>query len=270
MFGRHYSSHILELNASDERGIDVVRDQIKDFASSRQLFSNVGFKMIVLDEADSMTKPAQFALRRIIEKYTRNTRFCLICNYVNKIIPALQSRCTRFRFGPLEPAQMSTRLKEIAVIEKVDLTPEACEAIVALSLGDMRRTLNILQQTSAALGSAVPVTEDAVYQVTGQPHPKYMTEILQHLLNNTIAETYQFISHLQTEQGLALVDIVTHIHPLVMSVDFPSPVHMYILSELSDVEYRLSSGTNEKIQLAGLISIFMIARCKLAQIKRQV
>src|ERR1700741_3407253 len=101
LHGPKYSSMILELNASDDRGIDVVREQIKDFASSRQLFST-GFKLIILDEADAMTKTAQFALRRVIEKYTMHTRFCLICNYVNKIIPALQSRCTRFRFGPLD------------------------------------------------------------------------------------------------------------------------------------------------------------------------
>ena len=96
----------LELNASDDRGIEVVRNQIKSFAGTKQLFSS-GVKLVILDEADAMTSDAQFALRRVIEKNTKSTRFCLICNYVSKIIPALQSRCTRFRFAPLKPEQVS-------------------------------------------------------------------------------------------------------------------------------------------------------------------
>jgi len=109
----------LELNASDERGIDVVRSQISDFASTKRIFST-GFKLIVLDECDAMTKDAQFALRRVIEKYTRNTRFCLICNYVSKVIPALQSRCTRFRFAPLPKDCVLQRLQVVADAEGRD------------------------------------------------------------------------------------------------------------------------------------------------------
>ena len=105
LYGKHFSSMVLELNASDDRGIDVVREQIKEFASTRQMFSSAP-KLIVLDEADNMTNPAQFALRRVIEKFTRNARFCIICNYASKIIPALQSRCTRFRFAPLSKEQV--------------------------------------------------------------------------------------------------------------------------------------------------------------------
>jgi replication factor C subunit 3/5 len=122
--GPRFSSMVLELNASDERGIDVVREQIKDFASTRQIFSG-GFKLVILDEADMMTKDAQFALRRVMEKYAKNTRFCLICNYVGKIIPALQSRCTRFRFSPLQPEHLKAKLRDIA----------ASESFVFLSLG---------------------------------------------------------------------------------------------------------------------------------------
>ena len=107
----------LELNASDERGIDVVRTQIVDFASTQRIFSS-GFKLVVLDECDAMTKDAQFALRRVIEKFTKSTRFCLICNAVNKVIPALQSRCTRFRFAPLPAPLVVQRLKDICRAEK--------------------------------------------------------------------------------------------------------------------------------------------------------
>lgn len=111
--------YFLQLNASDDRGIDVVREQIKNFASTRTIFSS-GFKMIILDEADSMTNQAQSALRRVIEKYTKNVRFCIICNYVSKIIPAIQSRCTRFRFAPLETEQVEGRLQKIVQMEGYD------------------------------------------------------------------------------------------------------------------------------------------------------
>ena len=142
-----YNSMTLELNASDARGINVVRNEIKEFAGTKQLFSK-GIKLIILDEADAMTNDAQFALRRVIEKYTKNARFCLICNYVSKIIPALQSRCTRFRFAPLLPDQIRGRLEEVAKEENVPLTEDGVEAILDLSCGDMRRVLNLLQSTA--------------------------------------------------------------------------------------------------------------------------
>jgi replication factor C subunit 3/5 len=126
MYGPTYKSMTLELNASDDRGIDVVRNEIKEFASSRRLFST-GIKLIILDEADMMTNDAQFALRRVIEKYTSNCRFCLICNYVNKIIPALQSRCTKFRFAPLAPDQVRGRVQSIEEAEKLTVDPKARE-----------------------------------------------------------------------------------------------------------------------------------------------
>jgi replication factor C subunit 3/5 len=115
--GPNYKQMVLELNASDDRGIDVVREQIKDFASSRKLFSH-GLKLVILDEADAMTRVAQFALRRVIEKYTKSTRFCILANQVNRIIPALQSRCTRFRFGPLELEQVQSRMEFVIKQEK--------------------------------------------------------------------------------------------------------------------------------------------------------
>jgi replication factor C subunit 3/5 len=120
LYGSYYQNMILELNASDDRGIDVVRQQVQDFASTQSISfgPKINVKLVILDEADAMTKEAQFSLRRIIEKYTKNTRFCLICNYVSKIIPALQSRCTRFRFPPLAAAHVTDRLRYIIQQEK--------------------------------------------------------------------------------------------------------------------------------------------------------
>ena len=154
---------VLELNASDDRGIDVVREQIKTFASTKQIFSMggggggggaktsmAGYKLIILDEADAMTNTAQMALRRIMEKYTANTRFCIIANYAHKLSPALLSRCTRFRFSPLKEADIRQLVVKIVDEENVQIGAEAVDALVRLSKGDMRRALNVLQACHAS------------------------------------------------------------------------------------------------------------------------
>jgi replication factor C subunit 3/5 len=157
---------VLELNASDDRGIDVVREQIKTFASTKQIFTTgsaasrtgiAGFKLIILDEADAMTNTAQMALRRIMEKYTANTRFCIIANYSHKLSPALLSRCTRFRFSPLKERDIRVLVDKVIEEENVKVTPDATDALVRLSKGDMRRALNVLQacHASSKLPSAV-------------------------------------------------------------------------------------------------------------------
>lgn len=150
---------VLELNASDDRGIDVVREQIKTFASTRQIFSSAPeagaksmatYKLIILDEADAMTSTAQMALRRIMEKYTANTRFCIIANYTHKLSPALLSRCTRFRFSPLKERDIRVLVDRVIEEETVNITQEATEALTKLSKGDMRRALNVLQACHAS------------------------------------------------------------------------------------------------------------------------
>lgn len=153
---------VLELNASDDRGIDVVREQIKTFASTKQIFSLgantvkaggssiAAYKLIILDEADAMTNTAQMALRRIMEKYTANTRFCIIANYSHKLSPALLSRCTRFRFSPLKERDIRVLVDKVIEEENVKIMPDATDALVRLSKGDMRRALNVLQACHAS------------------------------------------------------------------------------------------------------------------------
>src|SRR5436305_2396900 len=150
---------VLELNASDDRGIEVVREQIKTFASTKQIFTMVPttvsssiaqYKLIILDEADAMTATAQMALRRIMEKYTANTRFCIIANYTHKLSPALLSRCTRFRFSPLKEVDIRKLVDQVIMNENVVISPEATGSLVTLSKGDMRRALNVLQACHAS------------------------------------------------------------------------------------------------------------------------
>jgi len=251
-----FSAMVLELNASDDRGIGVVRDQILSFASTKTIF-NKGYKLIVLDEADAMTNDAQNALRRVLEKYTENVRFCIICNYLSKIIPAIQSRCTRFRFGPLSEEKMSSRLLEIVDKEKVDITEDGLKALVHLSYGDMRRSLNIMQSTHLAFNK---VDEENVYMCVGHPSKNDMLSIINWLLNDDFTTIYNRLIHLKTLRGYALQDILTEISRFIQLIEFPKKVLIHLIIKLSELEQRLANGTSEKLQMSSLISTFIGAR----------
>lgn len=253
---KQFGSMVLELNASDERGIGIVREQILSFASTRTIFKS-GFKLIILDEADAMTHDAQNALRRVIEKFTENARFCIICNYLSKIIPALQSRCTRFRFGPLTPEQMTPRLEHVIREENVNVTPDGVKALLTLGAGDMRKVLNILQSTSMAYDV---VSEDNVYSCVGHPLRTDIANIVNWMLNDSFSGAYDKISQLKTTKGLALSDIITEVHHYVHRIDFPAHVRIHLLAKMADIEYRLASGTSEKLQLSSLLAVFQVAR----------
>lgn len=267
LYGAQYQNMILELNASDDRGIEVVRQQVQDFASTKSISfgPKVNVKLVILDEADAMTKEAQFALRRIIEKYTKSTRFCLICNYASKIIPALQSRCTRFRFAPLDPANVTERLRYVIQQESLDVTDGGLAAIVRLVNGDLRKALNILQSAQMA---SPHLTEEAVYLCTGNPMPKDIEQIAFWLLNEPFSTAYQKITQMKTSKGLALVDVVKELQPFVFSINMPSAVRVQLIDALADIEYRLAFGTNEKLQLGALLGAFTHARTALVAAAR--
>lgn len=262
--GKHWRSLTLELNASDERGIDVIRHKVKSFASTKAVFGS-GFKIVILDESDSMTRTAQFAMRRVIEEYAKTTRFCMICNYVNKIIPALQSRCTKFRFAPLERNDIVARLRMVASTEKVNMTGEGLSALIKLAEGDMRKCLNVMQSAHMAYPE---VNEEAVHLCTGAPLPKDITQVCSWLLNSSFKEAYDNIAKLQHDKSYALVDLLQGLHPLVLKVKFPPTVFCGLLSGMADVENRLSVATNPRIQLAGLVGVFQKARNDTFELQR--
>eukprot|EP00656_Telonema_subtile_P038905 TRINITY_DN44067_c0_g1_i1.p1 TRINITY_DN44067_c0_g1~~TRINITY_DN44067_c0_g1_i1.p1 ORF type:complete len:339 (-),score=96.06 TRINITY_DN44067_c0_g1_i1:54-1070(-) len=255
-YGNNMASMVLQLNASDDRGIGVVRNQIKEFASTRMVFSS-GAKLIILDEADAMTNDAQMALRRVIEKYTKNVRFCIICNYVSKIIPALQSRCTRFRFSPLSGDHIVNRLEQIIAAENITVEQGAIEALIRLGKGDMRRCVNILQSTSMAFDT---VNEESLYLCTGNPLPGDIETICTWLLNDSYSAALSNIHTLKTEKGLALQDVVTSVAPWVTQWDLTGELKCYIFDQLSNIEYRLAFGCSERTQLHALVAIFTIVK----------
>jgi replication factor C subunit 3/5 len=253
-----FSSMVLELNASDDRGIGIVRGSILEFASTRSIFGNNLVKLIILDEADAMTNDAQNALRRIIEKYTDNVRFCIICNYLSKIIPALQSRCTRFRFAPLNSTQILPRLNYVVEKENIEVTEDGKKALMDLAGGDMRKVLNVLQSTWMAFKM---VNEDNVYTCVGHPLKKDIDNIVYWLLNDdSFQETYKKINQLKLDKGLALEDILSQVHLYMQRIELPNRILSQLIIKMACIEERLAQGCTEKIQISALVAAFRIAR----------
>ena len=262
MFGDKFNSMVLELNASDSRGIDTVRNDIQEFAGTTKLFSN-GSKLVILDECDNMTKDAQMALRRVIEKYSRHTRFCLISNYANKIIPALQSRCTRFRFGPLKNSLVVSRVKEIAQKENVELTEGGLNSALKLGKGDMRKILNIIQST--ALAHKGKVDEVSIYRCTGMPTEIDIVHCREALMNKNIKESFNIIQKIQLDHGVSLIDILTSLNEYLYAVKLPMNVRCKVLIDMANIEYSLSTGALESLQLGSLVGSFYQIRILLSK-----
>jgi len=278
LFGKErLKANVLELNASDDRGIDVVRNQIKEFASTSSIFSSAlfartqsnpttatspapppsQFKLVVLDEADQMSHDAQAALRRVIEKYTKNVRFCILCNHVNKVIPAVQSRCTRFRFGPVKKAQMLPRLHKIAEEERIPCDEAGLGAAFRLSNGDLRRCLNTLQAAALSHGA---ITEDTIYEATGNPTPKDIRTMLEICLQKEFSEAWVALDAVVSAKGASVVDIVKDMYPLIMKMGLPQDCQCFVLSKFADLEYFMASGTQEPIALAGLLGALQLVK----------
>lgn len=254
IYGPNYRNMVLELNASDDRGIDVVRNQIKDFASTRQIFSK-GFKLIILDEADAMTNAAQNALRRIIERYTKNTRFCILANYAHKLTPALLSRCTRFRFQPLAEEAIERRIANVLVKEHLKLEPEAHSALLKLANGDMRRALNVLQAARATLDDPEHemVSENTIYECIGAPHPRDIETMLESILKDDWTTANYTVNKIRQSKGLALIDMIEGMCATLAEYELKPETRMELLAKLSDIEYAIARGGNESIQSSATI-----------------
>lgn len=253
IYGKNYKNMVLELNASDDRGIDVVRNQIKDFASTQQIFSR-GFKLIILDEADAMTAVAQNSLRRIIERYTKNTRFCILANYSHKLNPALLSRCTRFRFQPIAQEAIRERVNNVIKKENLSLAPDAENALLSLCNGDMRRALNVLQACKAALDNEDDVIDtDMIYECIGAPHPQDIEAVLDLILKDDWTTCFLTFNRYKTTKGLALVDLILGFVDILAKYDLKPQTRIAILKGLADIEYGISKGGNEKIQTSAAI-----------------
>ncbi|ODV81447.1 DNA replication factor C [Suhomyces tanzawaensis NRRL Y-17324] len=256
IYGPNYKNLVLELNASDDRGIDVVRNQIKNFASTMQIFSR-GFKLIILDEADAMTAVAQNSLRRIIETYTKNTRFCILANYAHKLNPALVSRCTRFRFQPISESAIQERIKNVIIKESINIADPATAALLKLSRGDMRRALNVLQACKAATNGETDdeIDENMIYECIGAPHPKDVETVLDSILKDDWTTAFMTLDQYKKTKGLALIDLISGFIDILNNYQLKSSTRIEIYKGLSEIEYGISKGGNEKIQSSAIIGV---------------
>jgi len=253
LYGNNSNLMVMKLDASDDRGINSVREEIKGFAEKKNMFQQ-GIKLIILDEADSMTFDAQFALRRIIEKYSRSVRFCLICNYENKIIPAIKSRCVNLRFYPIKKEHIIQVLNNISIQEQLTIEDNALEVIAELSNGDLRKAINLLQ--SIAMYNTI-ITPNNCYETTGLPTHNEIMLISNYLNNSSLSfiEILDKITRIIKNNGYSLDIIIKEITLQILDNKFNNKP--YLLSELSDLETKISKSNFIDIYISAFVSIFI-------------
>ncbi|XP_008335395.1 replication factor C subunit 4 [Cynoglossus semilaevis] len=256
-----FRQRVLELNASDERGIQVVREKVKNFAQLTVAGSRPDgkpcppFKIIILDEADSMTAPAQAALRRTMEKESRTTRFCLICNYISRIIEPLTSRCSKFRFKPLANQIQEERLLSICEKEELKYSRESISALVQVSEGDLRKAITLLQ-SAARLSMDREITETSVIEIAGVVPPKTIDKLLQVCFRGTFEKLEVVIREL-VDDGYAATQILTQLHDAIVEGHLSDKQKSAITEKMAVVGKCLLDGADEYLQLLSLCSLIM-------------
>lgn len=255
LYGDAWRENFAELNASDERGIGVVRGRIKDFARTAAVSRDVSFKVIFLDEADSLTTDAQAALRRTMEKYAANCRFILSCNYSSKIMDPIQSRCAVFRFRPLQKDAIKGFVRKVSKAEKIEVDQDGLEALLYVGQGDMRRVVNTLQVASAG-GKAV--TAESVYTTTATARPEDVKEMLEIALTGNFPKARDKLDELLLNYGLSGEDIVRQIHRSVFDLTVPDKIKVEMVERVGEADFRLVEGGNERIQIEALLARFAL------------
>ena len=245
LFGEVWRENFIEMNASDERGIDVVRHKIKEFARTAPI-GGVPFKIIFLDEADALTADAQAALRRTMEMYSKVCRFILSCNYVSRIIEPIQSRCAVFKFKPVPKEAMKRRLKEIAENEGLEIDDEALEVLIYISGGDFRKAINALQG-AAALDKKI--TPEILYQITATARPEELRKILEAALKGNYLQAKDMLENLMAEYGMSGEDVVSQLFREIMYSNLDEKLKVILIDKLGEIDFRLTEGASELIQL---------------------
>ncbi|MBP2132245.1 replication factor C small subunit [Methanomicrobium sp. W14] len=252
-FGDDWQVNFRELNASDERGIDVVRNQIKQFARTAPM-GGATFKILFLDEADALTNDAQSALRRTMENYAHTCRFILSCNYSSKIIDPIQSRCAIYRFRPLGRDAVTEEIKRICDNEGLKITEEAVSAIIYVAQGDMRKAINALQ------GAAIirnEISEDMIYEITSTARPDEIVDLLQIILDGDFEASEHRLNELTIKRGIAPNELINQLYrALINDRTTDRALKVDLIKNLGDTDFRISEGANQNIQMEALI-----ARC---------
>jgi len=255
LFGERWHENFLELNASDERGIDVIRVKVKDFARTKAI-GDVPFKIIYLDECDALTKDAQQALRRTMENYTQTCRFILSCNYSSKIIDPIQSRCSVFRFKPLSKEDVFKIIDRIARAEKLSIDAKAKQALYEISGGDCRRLENIMQ-SSAAIRNRI--TEDLIYNIASAAHPKEVRDVLMLCVKGDFLSAKNKLLETMLNHGLAGLDVIEQVQQEIWRLEeVDDKRKLEMVKECGEAEFRMVEGSDEFIQLEALLSKFVL------------
>lgn len=255
LFGESWRENYLELNASDERGIDVVRQKVKDFARTRAI-GNVPFKVIFLDEADALTREAQQALRRTMENYTSTCRFILSCNYSSKILDPIQSRTVVFRFQLLEKKDIKKRIDLISEREGLIINPEAFDALYEASEGDCRRVINLLQATASISPN---ITPDLVNTIVSKAKPSDIKIVLDYALSGDFANSREKLLDIMLKESISGQDIIKAIQKEIWGLKIDNSLKVRLTEKIGEIEFRLVEGSDEFIQLESLIASFVLA-----------
>lgn len=253
LLGDRFSEGVLELNASDERGLTVVRETIKGFAQKKVSLPPGRTKIIILDEADSMTASAQQALRRTMEKYSDSTRFALACNFSGKIIEPIQSRCAVLHFSRLSNPDVHERLMAVVKAEGVTITDDGIEALLYVAEGDLRSGINTLQSTAAGCGV---VTADNVFKVVHQPHPTVVQEIIVECVKGDFKEAHKTLEKQLFGRGYSPIDIVATFFKVTSQIGHPltEEVQLEFIRLIGATHSRMIEGSASQLQLAGLVA----------------
>ncbi|MBS3089534.1 replication factor C small subunit [Candidatus Pacearchaeota archaeon] len=255
LFGDAWRENYLELNASDERGIDVIRQKVKDFARTKAL-ENVPFKVIFLDEADALTREAQQALRRTMENYTHTCRFIMSCNYSSNIIDPIQSRCVVFRFKLLERRDIIEVIKRITEKEKLKLTDDAYEALYEASEGDCRRAINLLQATASI---SLDINAEMINMIVSSAKPAGIKIVLDYALSGDFINARDKLLDLMLKESIAGTDIIKLFQKEIWNLQIEPEIKVRLTEKTGEVEFRMTEGSDEFVQLQALLASFVLA-----------
>jgi len=257
ILGDYWRQNFLELNASDARGIDTVRNNIKSFCRLKAV--EAPFRIVFLDEVDNMTKDAQNALRREMEMYTKTASFILSCNYSSKIIDPIQSRCAIFRFSPIKGNQIIERLEFIAKAENLNLSRSAVESIVYFAEGDLRKAINILQ---ASASTTEEITDESIQEIVSKAKPQDVRKIVRMALNGDFLGARDLLREVMLIQGTSGEDMITQIYQEISRMSMENLIEDYVYVDLiqnvGEYDFRIREGSNPRIQLEALLSKFLL------------
>jgi len=251
LFGDSFRQNFLELNASDERGIDIVRVKVKDFARTKSI-GDVPFKIIFLDECDALTRDAQQALRRTMETYAQTARFILSCNYISKIIDPIQSRCVVFKFKPLEKSDIENIVAKIVEKEGLTIKDGVIDALLKVSEGDCRRIENILQSCAS---TSKEISTEALFSMAAMANPEELTQVLTLALSGDFNRARSLMTDVKLKYGMSGLDVIKQLQHEIWGVkDLTGRQKVSLIEKCGDIEFRLTEGSDETVQLESFLA----------------